>query len=89
LTNVTLPTILESSRTTYFDISQEYRNWIGRTLGRAKDHGSTWVTQKRNGESRGKRGLTTTRIRKGCNFLRRSADTANELKGSMSARATE
>ena len=45
------PPILESSRTTYFDSLTGLQNWIGRTLGGAKDQRSAWRTGELRCES--------------------------------------
>ena len=82
MTSVTLHTTLESSRTTYFDISQEYGTESGGPLGELKITESTLSYPKpKEAKATGKRKTNYTRIRKGCDFLRRKAETTNELKG--------
>jgi len=73
LTDIVYTTILESSRTTYFDNLTGLQNWIGRTFGGAKDHGSAWITGKWNGASRWKWRVIKRGIRMDCDFLRRRA----------------
>ena len=63
-----LRTILESSRTTYFDISQETETESGEPPGELKITEVPELPETENGESHRNGGITTTRIRRAGNF---------------------
>jgi hypothetical protein len=73
----------------YFDNLTGLQNWIGQTFGRAKDHGSAWVTRNKKGESPGKWRLIKIGIKRPAIFYGEKQIPLMNWKNQMFARAKE